>query len=124
MLRFEEVVLRERPTLVIVYGDVNSTLACTLVCAKLGVPEVEGDPTPQAPVLLPVGHRPAGGPTDQGGQHPGRDPEAGGQLADVVEEGAGRPPGVSGVGPAGQGGLHLAGDAGRVALVVTGLAGP
>jgi UDP-N-acetylglucosamine 2-epimerase (non-hydrolysing) len=37
MLAFEEVVLREAPDWVIVVGDVNSTLACALVCAKLGV---------------------------------------------------------------------------------------
>lgn len=37
MLAFESVVLDERPDLVIVVGDVNSTLAATLVCAKLGV---------------------------------------------------------------------------------------
>ncbi|HEX8503184.1 MAG TPA: UDP-N-acetylglucosamine 2-epimerase (non-hydrolyzing) [Pyrinomonadaceae bacterium] len=38
MLRFEPVVLRERPDWVLVVGDVNSTLACALVCSKLGVP--------------------------------------------------------------------------------------
>lgn len=37
MERFEPVVLRERPDWVLVVGDVNSTLACALVCAKLGV---------------------------------------------------------------------------------------
>ena len=37
MLRFEEVVLKERPDLVLVYGDVNSTVAAALVCAKLGI---------------------------------------------------------------------------------------
>lgn len=37
MLAFEEVVLREQPDWVIVVGDVNSTVACALVCAKLGV---------------------------------------------------------------------------------------
>lgn len=37
MLAFEEVVLHERPDWVVVVGDVNSTVACTLVCAKLGV---------------------------------------------------------------------------------------
>ncbi|MBI4551008.1 MAG: UDP-N-acetylglucosamine 2-epimerase (non-hydrolyzing) [Candidatus Latescibacteria bacterium] len=35
---FERVVLDEQPGLVIVVGDVNSTMACTLVCAKLWVP--------------------------------------------------------------------------------------
>ena len=38
MLRFEPVVARERPDWVLVVGDVNSTLACALVCAKLCVP--------------------------------------------------------------------------------------
>lgn len=37
MERFEPVVLQERPDWVIVVGDVNSTLACALVCVKLGV---------------------------------------------------------------------------------------
>ena len=37
MTRFEAVVLRERPDVVLVYGDVNSTVAATLVCAKLGI---------------------------------------------------------------------------------------
>ncbi|HEY8223956.1 MAG TPA: UDP-N-acetylglucosamine 2-epimerase (non-hydrolyzing) [Pyrinomonadaceae bacterium] len=37
MERFEPVVLREKPDWVMVVGDVNSTLACALVCAKIGV---------------------------------------------------------------------------------------
>jgi UDP-N-acetylglucosamine 2-epimerase (non-hydrolysing) len=37
MERFEPVVLQEKPDWVLVVGDVNSTLACALVCAKLGV---------------------------------------------------------------------------------------
>lgn len=45
MMRFEEVVLGQRPDLVLVYGDVNSTVAAALVCAKL---------------LIPVGHVEAG----------------------------------------------------------------
>jgi UDP-N-acetylglucosamine 2-epimerase (non-hydrolysing) len=37
MQRLEPVVLAERPDWVLVYGDVNSTMAATLVCTKLGV---------------------------------------------------------------------------------------
>jgi len=37
MERFEAVVLQEKPDWVLVVGDVNSTLACALVCIKLGV---------------------------------------------------------------------------------------
>ena len=37
MERFEPVVLQERPDWVLVVGDVNSTIACALVCSKLGV---------------------------------------------------------------------------------------
>ncbi len=45
MQRFEPVVLQHKPDLVLVYGDVNSTVAVALVCAKL---------------LIPVGHVEAG----------------------------------------------------------------
>ena len=37
MMRFEETVFKEKPALVLVYGDVNSTVAAALVCAKLGI---------------------------------------------------------------------------------------
>lgn len=37
MERFEPVVLEHRPDWVLVYGDVNSTAAAALVCAKVGV---------------------------------------------------------------------------------------
>lgn len=38
MLSFEQVVTAEHPDWVLVYGDVNSTLAATLTAAKLGIP--------------------------------------------------------------------------------------
>jgi len=37
MVRFERVLSTEKPDLVLVYGDVNSTVAAALVCAKAGV---------------------------------------------------------------------------------------
>ena len=38
MTRFEPVVLERRPDMVLVYGDVNSTVAAALVCSKLMIP--------------------------------------------------------------------------------------
>src|SRR3989454_4169970 len=38
MRRFESIVLERKPDMVVVYGDVNSTMAAALVCAKLQVP--------------------------------------------------------------------------------------
>src|SRR5690606_7119485 len=40
MIRFEQVVEGERPDCVLVVGDVNSTIACALVAAKMGIPVV------------------------------------------------------------------------------------
>jgi UDP-N-acetylglucosamine 2-epimerase (non-hydrolysing) len=37
MVGFEKVCLQERPDWVVVFGDVNSTVACTLVAVKLGI---------------------------------------------------------------------------------------
>jgi UDP-N-acetylglucosamine 2-epimerase (non-hydrolysing) len=38
MSRFEPVLLARKPDIVLVYGDVNATLAAALVCAKLQIP--------------------------------------------------------------------------------------
>ena len=38
MVEFEKVCLQEKPDLVVVVGDVNSTLACSVVAAKLWIP--------------------------------------------------------------------------------------
>ena len=37
LMGFETVCEREKPDWVVVVGDVNSTMACTLVCAKMGI---------------------------------------------------------------------------------------
>lgn len=37
MLKFEEVLLQEHPDLVLVVGDVNSTMACSITAAKLNI---------------------------------------------------------------------------------------
>jgi UDP-N-acetylglucosamine 2-epimerase (non-hydrolysing) len=38
MLAFEKIIESEKPDLIIVVGDVTSTLACTLVAIKMGIP--------------------------------------------------------------------------------------
>src|ERR1700722_17891542 len=38
MVEFEKVCMEHKPDLVLVVGDVNSTMACTIVAAKLGIP--------------------------------------------------------------------------------------
>jgi UDP-N-acetylglucosamine 2-epimerase (non-hydrolysing) len=37
MIEFEKILLQEKPDLIIVVGDVNSTVACSLTAAKLGI---------------------------------------------------------------------------------------
>jgi UDP-N-acetylglucosamine 2-epimerase (non-hydrolysing) len=37
MIRFEPILLEFNPDWVVVYGDVNSTLACSIVCSKLDI---------------------------------------------------------------------------------------
>jgi UDP-N-acetylglucosamine 2-epimerase (non-hydrolysing) len=38
MLKFEEILQEEKPDVVLVVGDVNSTVACSLVAVKMGIP--------------------------------------------------------------------------------------
>ncbi len=38
MIEFEKICLEKEPSMVVVVGDVNSTVACTIVCAKLHIP--------------------------------------------------------------------------------------
>ena len=38
MMEFEKVLLQEKPDLILVPGDVNSTMAVTLVASKMGIP--------------------------------------------------------------------------------------
>ena len=38
MIEFEKIIDKVKPDLVIVVGDVNSTVACTLVSVKKGIP--------------------------------------------------------------------------------------
>jgi UDP-N-acetylglucosamine 2-epimerase len=38
MLKFEEVLKAEKPDLVLVVGDVNATVACSIVAVKMGIP--------------------------------------------------------------------------------------
>ena len=40
MKRYEEVILRRMPDAVVVVGDVNSTLACSLVAVRYGIPVI------------------------------------------------------------------------------------
>ncbi len=38
MIEFEKICQERDPSMVVVVGDVNSTVACTIVCAKMGIP--------------------------------------------------------------------------------------
>jgi len=54
MKRFEPVLIREHPDAVIVVGDVNSTIACSLVASKISYPHPLSDSRPNRPLLVHV----------------------------------------------------------------------
>jgi len=54
MNRFEPVVLRERPDVVLVVGDVNSTFACALVASKVTYPQATQTSRRTRPLLAHV----------------------------------------------------------------------
>ena len=43
MMAYEKIILEKNPDLIIVVGDVNSTLACTLAAVKVVYPDLDGD---------------------------------------------------------------------------------
>ena len=51
MKKFEPVLLKEQPNVLLVVGDVNSTIACTLVASKIQYPETASS---QRPIIVHV----------------------------------------------------------------------
>ena len=64
MMAYEKVLLETRPDMVIVVGDVNSTMACTIAAVKLQANEAQSSPVPSAGAT-PV---PSAGATGRAGQ--------------------------------------------------------
>ena len=56
MIEFEKVVLKEKPDLVIVYGDVNSTIAAGLVCSKILINNPDAKSTGKLKKPIPLAH--------------------------------------------------------------------
>ena len=54
MKRFEPVLLEQRPDVLLVVGDVNSTIACTLVASKIEYPQIGHKSSPKRPTIVHV----------------------------------------------------------------------
>ena len=71
MKRFEPVLVKERPDAVLLVGDVNSTIACALVAAKIVLPGWDGRIRPHPPAHRSCrGGVAQPGPVDAGGNQP------------------------------------------------------
>ena len=70
MKKYEEVVLKDPPSAVVVVGDVNSTLACSLVAVRYGIPVIHVEAGLRS-------FRPKNARGDQSGSHrPDHQPDA------------------------------------------------
>jgi UDP-N-acetylglucosamine 2-epimerase (non-hydrolysing) len=49
MIAYEKILLKEMPALVVVVGDVNSTIACTIAASKIVYPSMPDRPNPSLP---------------------------------------------------------------------------
>ncbi len=56
MIELEKIVLKENPDLVIVYGDVNSTVAAGLVCSKILIKNPDAKSTGKQKKPIPLAH--------------------------------------------------------------------
>ncbi len=60
MIAYEKVLLKETPALVVVVGDVNSTIACTIAASKIVYPSSAGSTHPKPAQQQSADCRPSG----------------------------------------------------------------